>query len=364
MSITVSDNRIEFIDAMRGFTMLLVVFSHALTISFKSDPVFSFNEIFLSFRMPLFFFLSGFLCYKSGKFMEMKENLGFIKKKFIVQMIPTFIFITIYSVLFQQPYGEMWLHVYKGGYWFTFVLFFFFLFLVLSFSISKLFKGKCLMLLIIMGGVLVYLISLFTMHPSCPWKGSWVAGFFSISQFKYYIYFLFGVLVKRQYEQFDAFVEKSWFIAVVIILFFVLQTISHFITDQTHGIMWQIEGSIIKPILGFLGVTIVFSCFKKYKESFSKNTFIGRALQYIGQRTLDIYLLHFFVLPQNLQMVGDFFAKYNNPLLELIAGLVLAMLIIGFCLFISNVIRRSDVLAKLLFGKIIPSNNNYSESQR
>lgn len=219
-------------------------------------------------------------------------------------------------------------------------------------------------MIIIGGGIFIYVISLFTMHPSCPWKGSWLTGFFSISQFRYYLFFLFGVLVKRYYEKFDAIIEKRWFIAIVIVLFFVLQSFTHFITDQNRGIVWQIEGSVIKPTLGFLGIIIVFSCFKKYKEFFSKNTFIGRALQYTGQRTLDIYLLHFFVLPQNLQMIGDFFAIYNNPLLELVAGLILAILIIGFCLFVSNVIRRSDVLAKLLFGKIISSNNDFSEPRR
>ena len=80
---------------------------------------------------------------------------------------------------------------------------------------------------------------------------------------------------------------------------------------------------------------------------------MGRGLQYIGQRTLDIYLLHYFLLPKNLSMLGDFFMLYNNPIVELIVGLFFALLIVGFCLVISNVIRTSDVLAKALFGKVI-----------
>ena len=156
MSVSVQKDRIEFIDAMRGFTMLLVVFSHVLTISFKSNPNFSFNEIFISFRMPLFFFLSGFLCYKSGKFSQIKGILEFVKKKFIVQIIPTVIFITIYAFLFQSSLGEMWLHTYKGGYWFTFVLFFYFLFFVISFVISNITKKRKLKVLIIGGGACLY----------------------------------------------------------------------------------------------------------------------------------------------------------------------------------------------------------------
>ena len=37
----------------------------------------------------------------------------------------------------------------------------------------------------------------------------------------------------------------------------------------------------------------------------------------------------------------------------LLAGLVFALLIVGLCLVISNVIRTSDVLAKVLFGKVV-----------
>ena len=353
MSTAIQKDRIEFIDAMRGFTMLLVVFSHVLTISFKSNPSFSFNEIFLSFRMPLFFFLSGFLCYKSGKFSESKGIIEFVKKKFVAQIIPTAIFITIYAVLFQQAVGEMWLHTYKGGYWFTFVLFFYFLFFIISIVISKTAKKKSLKILIIGGGaLLIYLLSLFSVHPYCPWKESWICGFFSMPLYKYYIFFLFGVFVKWQYERFNSLFDRKWFLTTCIIMFFVLQTLSCLIAD-TEGLVWQIRGSIIKPILGFFGIIIVFACFKRYKTSFSQSSFVGRGLQYIGQRTLDIYLLHYFLLPKNLSVLGNFFMQYNNPIVELIVGLVFALLIVGLCLVISNVIRTSDILAKVLFGKVI-----------
>lgn len=55
--------RIEYIDTMRGFTMLLVVYSHVRLYGLYFDDsniVSSFNSIFLLIRMPLFFFISGF----------------------------------------------------------------------------------------------------------------------------------------------------------------------------------------------------------------------------------------------------------------------------------------------------------------
>ncbi|MFK1753854.1 acyltransferase family protein [Bacteroides fragilis] len=58
--------RIEYIDAMRGFTMLLVVFGHVLTHCLRNysedSVVYCFFE---RFRMPMFFFISGYIAYKA-----------------------------------------------------------------------------------------------------------------------------------------------------------------------------------------------------------------------------------------------------------------------------------------------------------
>lgn len=54
--------RIEYIDALRGFTMILVVFSHIIEFCYNwSSEVFSYNDIFILFRISLFFFISGFI---------------------------------------------------------------------------------------------------------------------------------------------------------------------------------------------------------------------------------------------------------------------------------------------------------------
>ena len=52
--------RIEYIDAMRGFTMILVVYSHICHFCF-GDSLLGFNAVFFLFRLPCFFFISGWL---------------------------------------------------------------------------------------------------------------------------------------------------------------------------------------------------------------------------------------------------------------------------------------------------------------
>ena len=52
--------RIEYIDAMRGFTMILVVFAHICHFCLD-DSRMGYNSVFIIFRLPCFFMLSGWL---------------------------------------------------------------------------------------------------------------------------------------------------------------------------------------------------------------------------------------------------------------------------------------------------------------
>ena len=63
--ILLSKQRIKYIDALRGFTMFLVVLQHIESIGFGIHPYESvLGNILVSFRMPMFFFISGYIAYK------------------------------------------------------------------------------------------------------------------------------------------------------------------------------------------------------------------------------------------------------------------------------------------------------------
>ena len=58
-------NRLHYIDFLRGITMILVIYSHVNYKLFANYPESIINNIFITFRMPLFFFISGFFLYSN-----------------------------------------------------------------------------------------------------------------------------------------------------------------------------------------------------------------------------------------------------------------------------------------------------------
>ena len=90
--------------------------------------------------------------------------------------------------------------------------------------------------------------------------------------------------------------------------------------------------------------------FRRYQASFTKETRLGRTLQYIGTRTLDIYLLHYIFLPR-IPAVGVWLNE-NRP--DFVTGtalcVALALLVIAFCLITSSLLRISPLFQEHLFG--------------
>ena len=95
--------RLEWLDALRGFTMILVVAFHVSQIGFGEKAKMSSSlSFFLLFRMPLFFFISGFLAYKAGLLWDLKTLLTNTAKKLRVQIVPTVVFF-FFAMAVLQP---------------------------------------------------------------------------------------------------------------------------------------------------------------------------------------------------------------------------------------------------------------------
>ena len=250
---------------MRGFTMILVVFSHVLLFSFGPNPNFSFNSIFITFRMPLFFALSGFLMYKPHRFSHANELLAFSKKKFVVQIIPTVIITLVYVLVFNKSYIQLWESPAKEGYWFTVTLFWFFI--IYSFS-SHFFerylseKGSFICGAILASSVVV--LSDYSTFSRCPWYESVLSNTIGIVQFKYYIFFFLGILLRWKYNVFISLMENKWFAFSIVVIYIILQLVYQK-TRDIGGTTGIIRWTVLLPMLGIIGVIILFGFFKNMR---------------------------------------------------------------------------------------------------
>lgn len=319
-----------------------------------SEPTFI-NSLFMSFRMPLFFWVSGFIAYKASIQWSWPTWWQMSKKKLLVQLTPTFIFGLIYAyAYFGADFQTFITHNGKLGYWFTIALLEIFLIVYttntsLYHSDPKIHRKRMLIALILLSGGLFLTKIALKMHPTLNEVGNVLSLHHS---FNYFQYFAFGYICSMYKEEFNRTLESKYFSAFIIILFAALFYTKRCCIGSHVGTsmdMWRMLDIIAEMIAGYLGLLIVYNTCKTYQCSLASDKKIGRALQFIGKRTLDIYLLHYFFLPY-IPQVGSILLKGHNATLELAIGVLLSLIVIGICLIVSSILRTSPVLRKYLFG--------------
>lgn len=339
--------RIGYIDALRGMAMILVVYFHISAYGFCSY-VMGYNDIIERFRMPLFFFISGWLF----KYID-RPTTEIIKQKFMVQIVPTAFFLLLYLCVFDyfsfDSFGSD-----KKGYWFTYVLFEFFLVylgLKALFNKHNTKKGEIYM----MSGMLLLSISAFY-YATCYTRyaeelGIWktILGLFSFVKFKHIIFFWFGTFIKKQFDQFIQLTNRPIIISSLLGLFIVL---------NAYPVVFSVNGLeyIVFLLVGLSGV-IVFFTFFRYLYSSScvhlPSSFIHQTssiLKFVGRRTLDIYLIHYFFLPYHIEYLAGSLNLQENPFLCMLVSLPLAIGVTVISLVFSYLIRLSPILGKYLLG--------------
>ena len=333
-------NRIEYIDAMRGFTMILVIYSHVCVFCFK-DYFMAFNDVLFLLRMPCFFFISGWLFYKATRIWDQSTVKQVMSNKFMVQIVPTFIFLALHErTNFFHQLGAV-----KGGYWFTFALFIYFVIYILSSLAFRRCKHRDLWMLLIALFISMsaswYDVHYQQISRQLGW-GRYALGFLSFMTWRYYFFFFLGTLVKKYFGKFLQWTNRREVFFVVIAIFVLMASLPR--TDYWPWVYTRFAVS------GICGMVMVFTFFRYFASWFTKERVLGRSLQYVGTRTLDIYLLHFFFLPESMLAYNRQLLTYGNKFLEVSVVLGEALLVLAACLIASYIIRLSPFLAKYLFG--------------
>ena len=339
--------RIEYIDALRGLAIILVLYFHIPSYCLGNAYI-GFNDILEWVRMPLFFFISGFVFYKADRIWNSNTIKCILKKKFMVQIIPMAVFMTLFLILFDymEPasFGSD-----KKGYWYTFVLFEYF---VLYFGAETLFnKNKTIQgeIYVFLTVLLLSLVSFYYAKYYTRYSnelGNWktILGLLSFVKIRHFIFFWFGTIVRKYFAKFIHITNNYYVIAAIGIIF-----IAMIIFPSVFHITGLEYPAYV--ISGFVSTMLVFTFFRKNEHLFSKNRWFGKSLQFIGRRTLDIYLIHYFFLPYHcLQDFGANLIQYDNKAMEVVVIFILSLCVLVISLIASRIIRLSPFLAHYLFG--------------
>ncbi len=336
-------NRIEWLDALRGLTMILVVARHVQFFSFgaETSPAMQFLALM---RMPAFFFVSGFLAYNIRFEWTVPNALRLTWKKIKVQLIPTIVFFLAFIILRHNDFLDTLIGylkgVGKGGYWFTYVLLQFF---IIYYAVCLATKNRHLPILLLWPLSFLVFTVIYYKFGTYFHTDAYLSTYYTA---KYLQFFLFGNIVHRYWNTAQRLFDSRWFFPVVVVMAFLCCT-----NNLCVHIIGEPYDYPIKTLINYLLVLVLVMFFRHYEAWFTKDTRVGQTLQYVGVRTLDVYLLHYILLPV-LPSVGVWLdANQPNFVVEMVLTVGVAAVVIAFCLLISNILRVSPFLRLYLFGR-------------
>lgn len=338
-----TNKRIGYIDALRGFAIFMIVFMHvehfSLGITYDKSV---WGSLGITFFLPVFFFISGFLAKKEIPMSLLKD----IWKKTIFLIVPAVLFYVFYYCLCR---GESILLLFSKGprcYWFTFALFYIF---VLYYLIQ--YFGKTLSKPV---RVIVLLsVSLFCL---CIYVGG--TKFYELDFLpvlcisnvcRYLWYFSIGHICSCYSRQFEGFISNDKVKGIAILLFvivFVLTWKKVLIQNSLVHVL------LLDYLLWDLGTFVVIVFFHHHRLLFESDTLFSRLSSFIGKRTLDIYLIHWFFIPDltNWYQIASGKVDIANSIIELAIVIAISVYIIVLCLLVSSIIRSSSSLGHYLLG--------------
>lgn len=340
----INKKRLQYIDCLRGFSMIFVIYQHILTYSMPDLSPSWFAELVRSFRMPLFFFISGFVSYKVA-FEWNLANFGKIQlKKLRGQLFPTIIMFVIFVSLHDKSY-QMWtFSVTKAGYWFTIVSFeIFFTYCIINIALHKWQTKPIIPIVFILSAIVI----------SCVWYrlGTFenkISLLLSLEYYtQYYLYFVVGIFTKCYLEKFHKLVDNKFFTTVMFILAFVMPYI------------YPSFFKIAKELMILPRLWCIYAIFYNARQFFDEPNIVSKGLSLIGRNTLEIYFLHYFLLfkmshcellLQHCFGNLNWFMTSSEWLLEIIIVSGVSIFLCFVCIAIKRLLNSFSIVSELCFG--------------
>lgn len=292
MTSLVSNKRLEYIDCIRGIAIFLLVYWHITYYCFHLGEEDFFCNCFIKFYLPMFYVVSGFV---SQQQLSIQTALKKIHSRVVRILVPSGISLCLFALFTQRDIGLGFTDSMKYGYWFTFSLFFIYLIFAFSSTVLELFKTSKTTI-----SILYALLSILLIIINVVGQPIWsrpICQLFSLHQVTYYApYFFIGCIIKNHQEYFFK-ILSNYAVWTILFLGFILTHVFHFYMS-----------TLINAICGSL---LCFGITYRYQNTFSNETIIGKTLILLGENSLEIYLVHYFLIYYiNLSVAAEWLQQH------------------------------------------------------
>ena len=332
--------RLDYIDAIKGCAILLVVMGHVIPWCFSAfasvrglspSPILVW-EVIYSFHMPLFMLVSGFL-FGQTRFTTLKEYFVKMWGKALALLVPYVFCGLLLSVVRSDGMYKYW---YLLTLWQLLVIVG-----VENYFVDKIKAIRLRMLVEI--GVLAFTFVVLRLIPNyydghilhvCSNWYKHLNGLF--------FYFALGSFVMR-YMDIQKLMSNMAYSCCAILF------VASFIIQEPISV----------DVLSILRrLTAIYCCFYLFNQYFTS----GRVVDYfkrLGRHSLQIYLFHFFFAIQITQIgdcfillsQGGDFERITGTFLQGVYALGVSLILSELSLFIGKLIQSSRILSVLLLGE-------------
>lgn len=329
-----------YLDTLKGIAILLMVMGHVIPWTlgeadflhcslyelhgnqFFSSLVY---KIIYSFHMPLLFFVSGFLFYKSGINHDRHYLKDCLNRRVHRILIP-----------YLMTGSLLWIGRGHWGYWFLQCLFFLNVIVGICFYLTDTFSLKKQKEIFL---YLIVFVVLFLIGKLLPNLESSTNGIVVIGKLvNFYPAFLMGVLF-RKYDGLKQFFQNDYCSTSCLILYLVLFSVS-----------------CIKaiPYFTFISSFVMPLCMIVFLNAlFVNKTKLWGGVNIVGKYSLEIYILHiFYVMVFN--EVGTFILTidsiFTNITFQIVYSFILSVVAIILSILTADFLKGSKALKRLLFG--------------
>lgn len=350
--------RMHHMDMLKGIAIFLVVMGHILTMCIRDIDAATIFKIIGVVHMPIFFFISGWFGYKADKDGRIKRPDLYTRA---MQLIVPMIVVSSLWVLYyptsglQSPLPEgfdgLWTSDYKNGYWFTPTLFVIIaIYALIAPAILRL-RSVALQLLTTF---VIFVIAYITLATYVPPKYLNISSALLIIQ--YLPIYIFGAIARQHQQHFVRLTADTRVITAALILGTCLFGIAVWpwrfpeITENNPYIV-PIALVLFQVALVIVAMNIAIPWAQKaFDTDRNRPAPIARIWEYLGQKSLGIYLLHyFFLFPLTiLQPLMRDLALSIVPL-TLVAAIGAAA-VVATTITVIYIIDRSPLLSWLLTG--------------